>query len=218
MLRRRDLQRSREIAEGVVNVMANGGHFAWEWDKRAHIGWKSAAIEKIKKAAEQGGRALCECHVDACHYARGNPEPTAKSWKILTSSKQLYHKMMRRSCPGHKNHEATTSKRESYAAAKMSEEIATAVAWQLRGETGLLKDDLQYFLSDDFPAVLATTRSSSFPMERPVGRKLDEFKSQLLKLHKAAGHSSLDRLSRLLERRGAPASEFSERDKMSGLS
>ena len=30
---------------------------------------------------------------------------------ILTSSKQLCHKMMRRSCPGHKEHEATGSKR-----------------------------------------------------------------------------------------------------------
>ena len=65
------------------------------------------------------------------------------------------------------------------------------MAWQLRDKTGLLTDDLEHLLSDDFPSVLAATRSSGFPMERPVGRKLHEFKSQLLKLHKAAGHSSL---------------------------
>ena len=39
-LRRHDLQHSGEIADGVVNVMASGGHCVWE-------------IEKIKKAAEK---------------------------------------------------------------------------------------------------------------------------------------------------------------------
>ena len=203
-LRRRDLQRSAEVADGIVKVMANGGHFAWEWDKRAHFGWKGRAIEKIRKAAEECDRELYECHVDACHYARGEVTPTSKSWRILTSSKQLYHKMMRKCCPGHKHHEPTSSSRVPYPA-RMVEEIASAVMWQLRGETGLLKDDLQHYLCDEVPSVFAVQRSGSFPMERPTGRKMDDFKSQLLKLHKAAGHSSLDSLSRLLERRGAPA-------------
>ena len=116
--------------------------------------------------------------------------------------------MMRKSCPGHQVHEeaecSSASRRVPYPA-KMSEEIAGAVSWQLRGETGLLKDDLEHYLSEEVPAVFAVQRSGKFPMERPTGRKLDEFKSQLLKLHKASGHSSLDSLSRLLERRGAPA-------------
>ena len=79
-LRRRDLQRSAEVADGIVKVMANGGHFAWEWDKRAHFGWKGRAIEKIRKAAEECDRmprgcvSLCSGRGDTDLQELENPD------------------------------------------------------------------------------------------------------------------------------------------------
>ena len=51
-LRRRDLQRCNEVADGIAHTLAAGGHFAWEWDRRAHFGWKSKAIERSGRRLE----------------------------------------------------------------------------------------------------------------------------------------------------------------------
>ena len=43
----------------------------------------------------------------------------------------------------------------------------------------------------------------TLPPERPTGRKLEEVKSALLRMHRAAGHTSFESLARLLEKRKA---------------
>lgn len=59
-------------------------------------------------------------------------------------------------------------------------------------------------LCQEEPQVLALTRKR-MPMEMPSGKALEQIKSQMLRVHKASGHSSFANLQRLLRARQAPA-------------
>ena len=74
------------------------------------------------------------------------------------------------------------------------------------------KADLSHMMSDrgdDAGGVVSSARDllplrrMALPPEKPTGRKLEEVKSALLRMHRAAGHSSMESLARLLEKRGA---------------
>ena len=57
----------------------------------------------------------------------------------------------------------------------------------------------------DVDGVFALQRTA-LPRERPTGKKLDEAKAQMMRMHRAAGHSSFESLARLLEKRQAAKS------------
>ena len=58
-------------------------------------------------------------------------------------------------------------------------------------------------LRKEQPKVLALTRNR-FPVEMPKGKQLEMIRSQMLRVHKAAGHPSMARLQQLLRARQAP--------------
>ena len=53
------------------------------------------------------------------------------------------------------------------------------------------------------PQILALTRQR-MPAEMPKGKALENIKSQMLRIHKASGHSAFSNLQRLLRARQAP--------------
>ena len=67
-----------------------------------------------------------------------------------------------------------------------------------------IKDYGNSAIKEDGNEILALQRSS-LPLERPTGRKLEEIKSQMMRMHRAsaAGHSSFESLAKLLQKRGA---------------
>ena len=50
---------------------------------------------------------------------------------------------------------------------------------------------------------LMPLQRTSLPVDKPTGRKLEEVKSQLMRMHRAAGHTSFEALARLLQKRNA---------------
>ena len=62
---------------------------------------------------------------------------------------------------------------------------------------------LQQQVRHENPNILALSRNR-FTLEPPVGRKLEEIKSQMLRIHRASGHTSMSNLQRLLRARKAP--------------
>ena len=64
-------------------------------------------------------------------------------------------------------------------------------------------DHFEHYLRQDQPQVLAVTRNR-FSVEMPKGKQLEQIKSQMLRVHKAAGHPSMARLQQLLRARQAP--------------
>ena len=56
---------------------------------------------------------------------------------------------------------------------------------------------------EEQPEVFALTRTR-YPQEAPVGRRLEQIKAQMLRIHRASGHSSMASLQRLLRARQAP--------------
>ncbi|CAE7503185.1 GIP, partial [Symbiodinium microadriaticum] len=266
--RRRDLAAAEQAAEAMVARIQGGKHFAWmgRADSQA---WKGRAVAAIKGAARDCHVDVYECVVDGCCYDRG-PAPSPERWKILTNVKQLYYKLGRRVCPGHRAHGDRDVKAAAIPEA-MIRDIVDAVSWDLRLRHGSLRDDVENYLAGevskdetnqvsvmthqiDAKANLIDTKADqintkadqintkadqinskadlfntvggqddaltlrggdssardllplqrmALPPEKPTGRKLEEVKSALLRMHRAAGHSSMESLARLLEKRGA---------------
>ena len=264
--RRRDLAAAEQAAEAVVARIQAGKHFAWmgRADSQA---WKGRAVAAIKEAARDCHVDVYECLVDGCCYDRG-PAPSPERWKILTNVKQLYYKLGRRVCPGHRAHGDRNAKATAIPEA-MIRDIVDAVSWDLRFRHGSLRDDVENYLAGevskdetnqvsvmthqiDTKADQINTKADqintkadqintnadqintkadlsqmmsdrggdtggdvssardllplqrmALPPEKPTGRKLEEVKSALLRMHRAAGHSSMESLARLLEKRGA---------------
>lgn len=66
-------------------------------------------------------------------------------------------------------------------------------------------DDLQKVreLREEDPQILALTRNR-FPAEPPTGKRSEQIRQQMLRIHRASGHTSFTNLQRLLRMRKAP--------------
>ncbi|CAE6969531.1 SLC6A5 [Symbiodinium natans] len=213
-LRRKDLQHAEKLAAQVNRHLDRGGLFAWEWQEDAVFGWKSPAMESVRKKAAAMDMDIYECIVDSCHYHHGKGEPSTRRWKILTNCKHLYRQVGRRVCPGHRNHVIPETTRVPYPE-KMVNQMAEAIRWDVQEHHGSLFQALEQYaceempcqphsLCENGPSVMALQRTK-MPLEKPTGKKLEEVKSQMMRLHRASGHSSMEGLARLLKRRGSPA-------------
>ena len=56
---------------------------------------------------------------------------------------------------------------------------------------------------NEAPDLFALSRTN-YPKEKPIGKKLDAIKQQMMRIHRAAGHPSFGNLARLLRARQAP--------------
>ena len=227
----RDIQRSTEVAEGMEPVLETGGDLAWEWPTSASKGWKSKAIKKVLFLIRKHGRTPYWCRLDGCAYGlefRG--VPIKKAWTILTTSRSLWLGLQKR-CPGHSEHaehgecRGAAAQASSYYPPKMVKAIVKAIQsqWEKKEEAGHtnLALDVETYMLDveqgeglhdcechgdlrkEEPQIFALTRNR-FPENAPTGKKLEAIKMQMMRVHRASGHSSFSNLQKLLRARKAP--------------
>ena len=226
-----DLKRSDEVAEGVVAALtaSDDNDFAWEWPTRATKGWKSRAISRLLKFMQKKGRPVFWCRIDGCAYGLEHRSiPVLKGWTILTSSRKLWMSLQKR-CPGHPEHaecRGVVAQASSYYPWPMVKAVTKAIQnqWsEMESKNGIsLSQDVEYYLLDikddntefegiqltgtvreEVPEIFALTRNR-YPVSPPTGKKLDEIRKMMLRVHKASGHASFTSLQRLLRARKAP--------------
>ena len=220
-----DLKRSDEVATGVEDVISRGDDFAWEWPFRAHDGWNSKAIRRLKRCMQRHGRPLYWCRFDGCAYGlKYDGEHVMKQWMVATSSRSLWLHLCRRCSDDHEHRECRgpVAQASSYYPKQMVKEVVKAFREQWSHPSGSeapLDQDVDCFLlqgsredpdekicpqpTSTTPQILALRRQR-FPMELPTGKKLEQIKQQMLRVHRASGHASFQNLQRLLRARGAP--------------
>ena len=76
-------------------------------------------------------------------------------------------------------------------------------AYLLEGSTLDLSCKIQPQATSTTPQILALSRQR-FPKEPPTGKRLEQIKQQMLRVHRASGHTSFQNLQRFLRPRGAP--------------
>ena len=220
-----DLKRADEVAEGLEGPISRGDDFAWEWPFGAHDGWKSKAIRRLRRCMEKYGRRLYWCRFDGCAYGlKYEGTPVLKRWMVATSSRSLWLHLCRRCQNDHDHRECRgpVAQASSYYPKAMVSCVVKAFKEQWShpcGSEAPLEEDVQCYLlegstmdpsekiqpqpTSTTPQILALSRQR-FPSELPTGKKLEQMKQQMLRVHRAAGHASFQNLQRLLRARGAP--------------
>ena len=183
---------------------------------------------------EKYGRTPLWCHFHGCAYGlEWKGYPVQKGWTVLTTDRNIWLALQRK-CPGHLDHvhcRGDAAKASAYYPPKMVEAICLGITrtWTSRDEVNgsslssdvsyylLQSEEVQHSVSDPFgemeefgqiardeePSILALTRNR-YPQEKPTGKRLEEIKTQMLRVHKAAGHPSMASLQRMLRARKAP--------------
>ena len=193
------------LAQGACAQMDGGRHFAWEWPMDLKYGWDCEATRLIFDRGRALGLDLYDFVVHGCAYHR-NPEVHGKRWRIITSSPSLATALRGKRCPGHKEHPAVPRGRAPLPLQMCSDSLE-GILWELRGQGRSLREDVETWASGgDFVGEAAYTlgRPTALPSEAPTGKRLQQVKDMMLRVHKASGHTSMENLSRLLLRRGAP--------------
>ena len=208
---RRFLEVALQLSDAACSQVTDGRDFAWEVPADIRY-WKNNRAEKaIQDAASSCGRKLYTMVVNGCFYPKASGAH-GKSWVITTTSPQLAAVLRRCRCPGHKDHEIPEGAVKF--PSKMVEEILDGIRWEFRVQGTDLDTQLRDFLSksptseaEDLPKrdeqVMAVT-TTKLPSLAPSGARLRQVKENMMRLHRAAGHTSFENLARLLQRRGSP--------------
>ena len=160
------------------------------------------------------------CRFHGCAYGleyRGLP--VQKSWTVLTTNRHIWMALQKK-CPGHPEHihcRGEAAKASSYYPMKMVKAVTRGLVdtWTSHEKccgVSLAEDVEQYLLEipkeaedgkeaeecckgarEDDPHVLALTRDR-FTSEPPKGKKLEQIKQQMMRIHRASGHSSFANL------------------------
>ena len=224
--RGQDLWRALEVAEALEEVLAFGGDIAWEWPTSATAGWRSKAIVKVTQLVKRYSRYLYFCRLDGCQYGlTWNGMPVRKRWTVMTTSYHLWMTLNKR-CP--ENHEhaecrGNAAQASAYYPPAMCRDILKAFDFQWKSaDRHLVKDVENYLLTvpqesqtatPEHPEPATTSRTGSvYALSRrrmleqaPTGRRLEQIKQQMLRVHRASGHSGFSNLQRLLEASTSPA-------------
>lgn len=228
----KDLKRAEEVADAVGDAIEKRpeADFAWEWPTGAAKGWKSRAIRKLVYRMAKLEKKVYWCRFHGCAYGleyRGLP--VQKSWTVLTTNRHIWMALQKK-CPGHPEHvhcRGEAAKASSYYPMKMVKAVTRGLVdtWTSHEKccgVSLAEDVEQYLLEipkeaedgkeaeecckgarEDDPHVLALTRDR-FTSEPPKGKKLEQMKQQMMRIHRASGHSSFANPQRLLRMRKAP--------------
>ena len=228
----KDLKRAEEVSTAVGDSIEKRieSDFAWEWPTGASKGWKSKAIRRLVYRMHQLGKKVYWCRFHGCAYGleyRGLP--VQKSWTVLTTNRHIWLALQKK-CPGHPEHvhcRGEAAKASSYYPQKMVKAITRGLVdtWTSHEKccgVSLAEDVERYLLEvpqeeeegketeecckkarEEDPQVLALTKDR-FTSEPPKGKKLEQVKQQMMRIHRASGHSSFSNLQRLLRMRKAP--------------
>ena len=225
-----DIKRASEVAEACEPILQCGDDLAWEWPASATPGWKSHTIRKLLYLFHKHKRTPYWCRFDGCAYGLSyNNVPVRKGWMVLTTNKHLWLSLQKR-CPGHEEHcecRGPVAQASAYYPKAMVTSVIKAIqgSWQqMENEyhVSISKDVETYLLEcnetfendaavphqdalrQESPGIFALTRNR-YPSEPPTGKKLEQIKQQMMRIHRASGHVPFSRLQKLLAVRKAPA-------------
>ena len=212
---RRELAKVDVMVDAIFERLKAGRDFAWEWPADVTIGWCSKSMQRLQEFAKKLGIKRHDFRVEGCGFdLKVLGVPLRRTWRILTSSEQVYHQVQR-GCPGHREHvddgDVPEAGETRYPEA-MRKKIVSSVVWTLRERHGVrsLAEDVeanvteQQWFERKEQSAMALTRLP-FPTEPPTGKKLEKIKQALMRIHRSSGHSSFHNVAKLLERRGAPS-------------
>ena len=172
------------------------------------------------------GRPLFWCRLHGCAYGLTfKGIPVKKGWTVMTSNRGLWLALQKK-CPGHPEHlecRGHVAQASSYYPAAMVKAavkaiIGTWTAYEDKANISLSKDVQIHLLGvdedesqqswegqarQDEPSIMALTRQR-YPEERPTGKRLEQIKQTMLRIHRASGHPSMANLQQLLRARNAP--------------
>ena len=214
-----DLRRSDEVAESMEPVLEAGGDYAWEWPTTAVKGWRSKAIRRLERLARKYNKVIYWIKI-GCQYGMiWDDVPLKKSWTIMTTSKSLWLTLNKR-CDGthpHAECRGKAAQASSYYPKKMCEAVLKAMNYQWHSEDmGMihlveqhllrLPQEDQMEIEDNVKVhdVMALSRTKLQTETAPTGKRLEAVKQMMMRVHRAAGHTGMSNLQRLLEARGSP--------------
>ena len=231
--RGQDLRRCSEVVDSLEPILETGGDVVWEWPRTAVAGWSSNAIKKLQKMIKRHHRQTYWIHIDGCQYGlQWRGQAVKKAWTLLTTSRELWLSINKRCDHSHEHVHCRgeVAQASSYYPPKLCKDICKVMkhCWQRRDRS--LEQDAQTYLldipKDDFDVIssadlhrphcgqvlhppqehhaLALSRTRLDLSTAPTGKRLEEIKQLMLRVHRASGHSGMSNLQELLRARGAP--------------
>lgn len=151
----RDLKRADEVAQGIAEGMdlRPDSDFAWEWPTGAVKGWRSKAIQRLLRKAEELGRPIYWCKFHGCAYGlEFKGIPILKGWTVVTTNRRLWLSLQKK-CPGHAEHaqcRGVAAQASSYYPAAMVRAVTKSITegWlEHEARQGIsLISDIEHFL------------------------------------------------------------------------
>ena len=218
---RRERKELHKIAGCLARSIQSGSDVVLEMPARLHQCWQDVAY--LKDVASEHGVMVYDFKIHGCAFGMTcNGVPVRKLWRILTTSEAI-RIALERGCPGHPDHVedhggCSMCSEPRWYPEKLRKRIVDAIIWTLSSkhqtrsmaadvETELLEQQWfsRKFEHDPGMAENYALSRQRFPAEAPAGRKLEEVRQLLLRLHRSSGHTSFTAISKLLARRGAPS-------------
>ena len=204
----------------LARGLQRGRDFVVEMPAKLRDCWQE--VSYLKDAASEHGMTVYDFKVHGCAFGmKCNGVPVLKECRIMTTSEPVKIGMERR-CPGHQEHVddhggCFRCSDPRWFPKALEKRIVDSLSWTLQSrhrirtlaaavETELLQQlwfDRKY--EAEMPEGAYALTRQKIPTEPPTGKKLEEIKQMVLRLHRSSGHSSFVRIAKLLERRGAPS-------------
>eukprot|EP00435_Cladocopium_sp_Y103_P006371 s604_g2.t1 len=192
----------------------------WEWPTRC-FGWQEPWLHRLEQRLRELGRSWLRARIDGCRYGlrSANGGFLQKSWTIGTTSEHFYHLYKAKTCPGCHEHEriqGLETQRSAFYPWRMCRSIAQSWRSELYPERFLqrLHAPMASMMTEEeclFSLGLCGDRHELLPSEQSASdmpsdpKVIDQWKVNMLKFHRAAGHTSNYNLARLLRDAGRPA-------------
>ncbi|CAE7817945.1 RE1 [Symbiodinium sp. CCMP2592] len=198
--RQRAQRRCLEVAEGACDQIREGLDFVWEWPLDLGYGRDSPAIHLLRQTSVECGRPLYELEIDGRYFGEA-AAAHGKRWMMMTTSRQLSAVLRRCHSLGDKPSVPEGPVTWPERLVKMA---IAGIHWELKGQGPTLADEVYKLVTGELGTYALARTSGNLPVEQPAGKKLSEITDMMLRIHRASGHTSMENLAKLLQRRGAP--------------
>ena len=209
--RGQDFRRCDEVVSGLEVALQQGGDIAWEWPTTAVTGWRSKPLQRLQKIMKKQGRQIYWVIVDGCQYGfEWQGQPVKKSWTILTTSREMWLTVNKRCDRTHEHVHCRgrVAEASSFYPVKLCRDVWKAMRKRWEHDQRSLENSAEIYLLNqqqaDHEHVLAISRTRMTSEDPPTGKKLEQIKQMMLRVHRASGHSGMSNLVELLRARGAP--------------
>ena len=216
---RRERKELGRIGGCLARGIQQGRDVVLEMPARIHSCWQE--LTYLKDVAAEHGTAIYDFKIHGCAFGMTcGGTPVRKVWRIMTTSEAV-RMGLERGCPGHLEHVEDHGGCPDCSDTKwypqsLEKRMVQAVAWTLQSKHRVrtMADDVEEELLSqrwferrvqESPEERSYALSRQrLPVEPPTGRRLEEVRQLILRLHRSSGHTSFTAIAKLLSRRGAP--------------